>query len=97
MGAEGNSPLKGAAQLSAVGSKPFPFTFAVDEGAAGSAEGKTAGQRNVNRCSVVTVGKPKVLIGLGQKGMWPGWGARTSPHADVAPPAYEAGPNLSGC
>ncbi len=25
------------------------------------------GQRNVNRCSAVTVGKPKVLIGLGQK------------------------------
>jgi hypothetical protein len=37
--------------------------------------------------NVVTPNKPKVLIGLGQKGKWPGAGATKSPVADGAPPA----------
>jgi hypothetical protein len=31
--------------------------------------------------------KPKRLIGLDQKGTWPGLGAPNSPYADDAPPA----------
>ena len=37
--------------------------------------------------NVVSADKPKVLIGLGQKGMWPGVEASKSSTADVAPPA----------
>ena len=42
------------------------------------------GEASVN---VVTENKPKVLIGLGQKGTWSGPGAPNSSGADGAPPA----------
>ena len=35
----------------------------------------------------VTKDKPKMLLGLNQKGTWSGTGASSSPVADVAPPA----------
>ena len=37
--------------------------------------------------NAVKSNKPKMLIGLNQKGTWPGSGIPTSPDADVAPPA----------
>ncbi len=36
--------------------------------------------------NAVKSNKPKMLIGLNQKGTWPGSGIPTSPDADVAPP-----------
>jgi hypothetical protein len=45
----------------------------------------------VNTCesliNVVSAAKPKVLIGLGQKGKWPSVEASKSSTADVGPPA----------
>ncbi len=37
--------------------------------------------------NAVKSNKPKMLIGLDQKGTWPGSGTPMSPDADVAPPA----------
>ena len=51
-------------------------------------QGRIIWSAHPNHCSVVISNKPKVLTGLDQNGEWPGWGALTSPHADVAPPAY---------
>ena len=59
-------------------------------------KGWVAWSTDVNRYSVVTVGKPKVLGGLGQKGEWPGTGALTSPVADGVPPAYRRDLNYPG-
>jgi hypothetical protein len=50
----------------------------------------------VKRCSVVTKAKRKLLIRLGQNGMWPGPEASNSSGADGEPPAYGRDLNHSG-